>query len=145
MMPSSDYLNLIQSVIGRMASNAFLVKGWSITLTAALIALGGSLSSLEGFNEYLFFSVNITCLLAFLWLDGYFYYNEKKYREIYDYARDTSRFKSEHLYDLNANLLTPEVDDNNFKIRINVIKSSAVYPLYLLQFILTCIIYLGVL
>jgi hypothetical protein len=36
-MSQSDYLTLVQGVISRMASNSFVVKGWSVTLTAALL------------------------------------------------------------------------------------------------------------
>ncbi|WP_114808527.1 hypothetical protein [Vibrio cholerae] len=142
MAPNSDYLALIQVIISRMANNAFLVKGWSITLTAALLTVGGSLSVSDGFNKHLFFIVNSACLLGFVWLDAYFYYNEKKYRELYEYARDMSRFKVENLYNLNANLIVPETDDSNLKIRLSVIKSKAVYPVYMMQLILTSIIYI---
>ncbi len=142
MTPNSDYLALIQVIISRMANNAFLVKGWSITLTAALLTVGGSLSVSDGFNKHLFFIVNSACLLGFVWLDAYFYYNEKKYRELYEYARDMSRFKVENLYNLNANLIVPETDDSNLKIRLSVIKSKAVYPVYMMQLILTSIIYI---
>ena len=34
------HLEMIQAVITRMAKNSFLLKGWSITLTAAIFALG---------------------------------------------------------------------------------------------------------
>ncbi|GHX51400.1 hypothetical protein [Vibrio cholerae] len=142
MAPNSDYLALIQVIISRMANNAFLVKGWSITLTAALLTVGGSLSVSDGFNKHLFFIVNSACLLGFVWLDAYFYYNEKKYRELYECARDMSRFKVENLYNLNANLIVPETDDSNLKIRLSVIKSKAVYPVYMMQLILTSIIYI---
>lgn len=139
---NSDYLALIQGVISRMANNAFLIKGWSITLTAALLAVGGSVSSSSDFDKHLFFIVNSACLLGFIWLDAYFYYNEKKYRELYDYARDLSRFKKEDLYNLNPNLIFPEANDTNIKVRLGVIKSAAVYPVYLMQLILTSIIYI---
>ena len=33
------YLQMIQAVIARMAGNSFLIKGWSVTLVAALFAL----------------------------------------------------------------------------------------------------------
>ncbi|HCG8581357.1 TPA: hypothetical protein NJ575_004631 [Vibrio parahaemolyticus] len=144
MNPNPDYLVLIQGVITRMANNAFLVKGWSVTLTAALLAVGGSLSNMDSFNQPLFLVINCGCILFFLWLDSYFYYNEKKYRELYDYACDTSRFKNEHLFNLNPNLLTPESEDNSLSLRLSVIKSSAVYPLYLMQIALSIIIYLFV-
>ncbi|EHH1106548.1 hypothetical protein QTV35_004557 [Vibrio parahaemolyticus] len=142
MVPNSDYLALIQGVISRMANNAFLIKGWSITLTAALLAVVGSLSSSGSLDKNLFFIVNSACLLGFIWLDAYFYYNEKKYRELYDYARDMSRFKIEDLYNLNANLVIPEANDTNIKVRLGAIKSTAVYPVYLMQLILIFVIYI---
>lgn len=142
MVPNSDYLALIQGVISRMANNAFLIKGWSITLTAALLAVVGSLSSSGSLDKNLFFIVNSACLFGFVWLDAYFYYNEKKYRELYDYARDMSRFKIEYLYNLNANLVIPEANDTNIKVRLGAIKSAAVYPVYLMQLILIFIIYI---
>lgn len=142
MVPNSDYLALIQGVISRMANNAFLIKGWSITLTAALLAVVGSLSGSGSLDKNLFFIVNSACLFGFVWLDAYFYYNEKKYRELYDYARDMSRFKIEYLYSLNANLVIPEANDTNIKVRLGAIKSAAVYPVYLMQLILIFIIYI---
>jgi hypothetical protein len=33
------HLQMIQAVITRMGSNSFLLKGWSVTLVAALFAL----------------------------------------------------------------------------------------------------------
>jgi hypothetical protein len=36
-MNQSDYLQLVQGVISRMANNSFVIKGWSVTLTAALL------------------------------------------------------------------------------------------------------------
>ena len=140
MAPNNDYLVLIQGVISRMSNNAFLVKGWSITLTAALLAVAGSLSSAKGFDKHLFFIVNSACLLGFIWLDAYFYYNEKKYRKLYNYARDMSCFKEEDLYNLDVKLIFPE--DNSFNEKLVLVKSSAVYPLYLMQLILASIIYL---
>ena len=36
------YLQMIQAVIARMAGNSFLIKGWSVTLVAALFALAAA-------------------------------------------------------------------------------------------------------
>lgn len=35
------YLELIQSVINRMASNSFMLKGWAVTLVTGIFALVG--------------------------------------------------------------------------------------------------------
>ena len=41
------HLEFIQSVIARMNSNSFLIKGWSITLVSALFALAAKDSNLN--------------------------------------------------------------------------------------------------
>ncbi len=41
--PSADpvkHLEFVQAVIARQAANSFLLKGWSVTLATALVALG---------------------------------------------------------------------------------------------------------
>ncbi len=75
------HLEFIQSVINRMASNSFLLKGWSVTLVTALFALSDKDS-------------RISCLLlAYLpvilfWiLDGYFLGQEHAFRKLYDKVR----------------------------------------------------------
>ncbi len=37
------HLEFIQGVINRHNSNSFMIKGWTITITAALYALAGTL------------------------------------------------------------------------------------------------------
>jgi len=36
------HLQMVQAVITRMAGNSFLIKGWSVTLIAALFALAAA-------------------------------------------------------------------------------------------------------
>lgn len=75
------HLQFLQDVITRMASNSFLVKGWSITLVAALFAL-----ALDKSNLALIVVAVFPC--AFFWLlDGYFLWQEQLYRALYDKVR----------------------------------------------------------
>ena len=75
------HLEFIQGVINRIARNSFLLKGWSITLVAALFAF-----FLKGGNqEYVliaFFPV-----LVFWILDGYFLSQERLFKALYDHVR----------------------------------------------------------
>lgn len=71
MTPNSDYLSLIQGVVSRMANNAFLIKGWSISLTTAMLALAG------GTKNEIFCLISIIPVLLFWWLDAFFFYQEK--------------------------------------------------------------------
>ncbi len=76
------YLQMIQSVIARMARNSFLIKGWSITVVAALGALAAA-----GTSELF---VYLACFpAAMFWaLDAYFLRQEKLYRKLWDRARE---------------------------------------------------------
>jgi hypothetical protein len=76
-----EHLKLIQAVITRMASNSFLLKGWSVTLVAALFALAAKDTK------------PAVVLIAYLpavmfWtLDGYFLWQETSFRHLYDKVR----------------------------------------------------------
>jgi len=37
---SESHLEMIQAVVARLAQNSFALKGWSVTLVAACLALG---------------------------------------------------------------------------------------------------------
>ena len=75
------YLQMIQSVITRMARNSFLIKGWSITVVAALGALAAA-----GESELF---VYLACFpAAMFWaLDAYFLRQERLFRKLWDRAR----------------------------------------------------------
>ncbi len=75
------HLEFIQNVINRMARNSFLLKGWCITIVAALIALAAKE------NNSNFLVVTIIPIFMFWILDGYFLYQERLYRALYDEVR----------------------------------------------------------
>ena len=54
------HLQMIQAVITRMASNSFLIKGWSVTLVAALFALAAANTN----GVFVFFSSQSPALAA---------------------------------------------------------------------------------
>src|SRR5438105_6535541 len=94
------HLEFIQSAVGRMASNLFLLKGWTITLLAALFALAAKDSN------KVYFLIAYLPALMFWMLDGYFLSQERRFRALYDMVRtleegdidfsmDTSAFKNE--------------------------------------------------
>jgi hypothetical protein len=75
------HLDFIQAAINRMAGNLFLLKGWSITLIAALFALAAKDS-----NKF-YILIAYFPLFIFWSLDGYFLSQERKFRALYDYVR----------------------------------------------------------
>lgn len=76
------HLELIQGVIGRMGGNLFLLKGWTVTLVAALVALSVKLRD----SYYLAYFP----ALMFWVLDAYFLSQERKFRDLYNHVRKLS-------------------------------------------------------
>lgn len=64
-----------------MAGNSFLLKGWSVTLVAALFALAAKDAD-KGYIIVAYFPV-----IVFWLLDGYFLSMERRYRGLYDEVR----------------------------------------------------------
>jgi hypothetical protein len=92
------HLDFIQNVITRMNSNSFLIKGWTITLVAALFALAARDSNLN------FVLVSYVVIPVFWILDGFFVSVERRFRDLYrevilisedeiDFSMDTKKFK----------------------------------------------------
>ena len=78
------HLEFIQIVITRMNVNSFFLRGWSVTLVAALFALAA-----KDFNvKYVLITYVSTPL--FWVLDGYYLSQERKYRDLYNKIRQTS-------------------------------------------------------
>lgn len=71
------HLEFIQSIITRMNSNSFQIKGWSITIVSALLALYTNSSIVT----YIFISLVPTFLFWFL--DAYYLQQERKFRGLY--------------------------------------------------------------
>lgn len=74
------HLQLIQSVITRMAGNSFLLKGWSVTLISSLFALAA-----VGSNP-LFVYLAYFPAFAFWTLDAYFLRQERLFRKLYEHV-----------------------------------------------------------
>lgn len=75
------HLELIEAVITRMGSNSFLLKGWSVTLVAALFALAASNSNAK------FVLIAYLPALVLWGLDGFFLWQETLFRGLYDKVR----------------------------------------------------------
>lgn len=93
------HLEMIQAIIARMAHNSFLLKGWTITFVAALIALLAKTPSVI-YLVLVFFPI-----FTFWLLDGFFVrqerlficlYNEVRLKDLnlIDFNMDTSVFNN---------------------------------------------------
>lgn len=75
------HLQMIQTIISRMAGNSFFIKGWSVTLASAIFVLSAAHANVN-LVYIAFFPV-----LAFWMLDGYFLRQERLFRKLYDVVR----------------------------------------------------------
>lgn len=75
------HLEFIQLTIIRMAANSFFLKGWSVTLVAALFAVAAKDSD-KRYIVIAYFPV-----LVFWILDAYFLTQERLFRNLYDGVR----------------------------------------------------------
>ena len=75
------HLEMIQSVINRMANNSFYIKGWCVTLVAAVLGLFS-----KDMNKRLIVIVYFPIIMFWI-LDSYFLYQEKLFRHLYNDVR----------------------------------------------------------
>lgn len=75
------HLEMIQAVISRLAHNSFLIKGWGITLTTALLGFSVSL------EEPVIALVAVWTTMMLWFLDAYYLQKEKAYRALYREGR----------------------------------------------------------
>jgi hypothetical protein len=75
------HLEFIQQAINRMAANLFLLKGWTVTLIAALFALAAKET------KDIYFLIAYFPAAMFWILDGYFLSQERRFRSLYDHVR----------------------------------------------------------
>ena len=74
------HLDFIQSVITRMNTNSFQIKGMTITIVSALLAVYASTSKLP------FLMIGIIPTFLFWFLDAYYLQQERKFRGVYNNA-----------------------------------------------------------
>jgi len=72
------HLELVQGVINRLAGNSFVLKGWSVTLVAAVLALNVKEA------HVLMVAIGLLPALTFWGLDGYFLAQERLFRDLYN-------------------------------------------------------------
>lgn len=107
------HLEMIQEIIKRMASNSFLLKGWSITLVAAIFALAAKDSNQK------FFLITYIPLIIFWILDTYYLQQERKYRNLYDKVRNLEEEEIDFSMKITDDLLSDKTSYTNCFLSIS--------------------------
>ena len=126
-------IDLIQSVVKRMAHNSFLIKGWSVTLIALIITL---LIKEGQLHNKLFLALLLPVELMFWGLDAYFLRLERMYRKLYSWVIKNRLSTDRYLYDLNSYRFKKEV-----KGIARTMLSKTLLPFYGSLFLLTIVIF----
>lgn len=123
-------IDLIQSVINRMASNSFLLKGWLVSLVAVVLALTKETIVATKLS---YFSL-LLCLptILFWYLDAFYLHKEKCYIKMYNWVIENRKITEENSYCLKYTRFESQVE-SVFKIMF----SKTIIPFYgLVLFIL---------
>jgi len=113
------HLEFIQAAISRMSGNLFLLKGWSVTLIAALFALAAKDTN-KAYIVVAYFP-----LFIFWFLDGYFLAMERRYRSLYEHVR---QLKEEDV-DFSMNTVPYKTDPGNQWL--SALFSRTLFPYYI--------------
>ncbi|TBH75044.1 hypothetical protein EWU20_00295 [Aquirufa antheringensis] len=105
-MEKIKHLEFIQNIISRHNNNSFMMKGWTITIFTALLALGGAL------NNIIFSLISLLPIVLFWYLDAFYLSNERCFVELFN-----SVVKGEYLLPNKRSFKKTFVPDNeNCKI-----------------------------
>lgn len=95
------HLEFIQNVITRMNTNSFQIKGWTVTIVSALLAIYASS------KNHLFILAGLFPVLVFWFLDTYYLTQERKFRGLYnDVAGITENPKPIKSFEMRPDLYT---------------------------------------
>jgi hypothetical protein len=87
-------IDLIQSIISRMANNSFLLKGWLVSLIAIILVLT------KGIDMAFYSLILFLPVMVFWYLDAFFLHKERCYRKLYDWVIENRENTEEYLYNL---------------------------------------------
>jgi len=90
------HLEFIQNVINRLASDSFRMKRWAVILVSALLVL----LIREGQVEFAY--IGFVPVLVFWCLDGYFLWQERLFRDLYDHVRTLDEADIDFSMDINV-------------------------------------------
>jgi len=77
----TKHLELIQGVIGRMAQNSFVMKGWAVTLVSAILVVAHKVAGWE------YLLVALLPTFVFWGFDAFYLRQERLFRSLYDAVR----------------------------------------------------------
>jgi hypothetical protein len=120
-----EEVKVVQGIINRMADNSFKIKTWTVTLVVATLLIKG-----KELNDCIAFLP----ILAFWFLDGYYLYQERLFREQYKWITSYRLENDDKLFFIN-----PIKFKNNIDSIFSIMFSISILPFYGMLFSLLSI------
>ena len=130
------HLEFIQHTIHRLADNSFRLKQWSVFLAAATLALFSQQPA--PIRGAIF--ISLIPVLVFWGLDGYFLWQERLYRKLYDQVR----ILNENEIDFSMNTYRFQAGQKPFFQWLCATLSKTLFPFYgsfVLLIFVACLIF----
>jgi hypothetical protein len=115
------HLEFIQNIITRHNTNSFQIKGLTVAIVSALLAVYASNNNLE------FIWIGIIPTILFWFLDSYYLQLERKFRGLYNDVAGVSKEPKE----IKEMEMRPDLYNGGKYKFINVLFSNTICPLYL--------------
>jgi hypothetical protein len=125
------HLEFIQNIITRHNTNSFQIKGLTVAIVSALLAVYASNNNLE------FIWIGIIPTILFWFLDSYYLQLERKFRGLYNDVACVSKVPKE----IKEMEMRPDLYKGGKYKFINVLFSNTMCPLYLFTSIGLTIVY----
>jgi len=109
-------IDIIQNIIKRMASNSFLIKGWTLSLIVITMLLKGNQPKVI---------IAFIPLFIFWGLDAYFLRIERRYRELFNWVIDNRMSSIENIFKMDYKRFNCEV-----KSYIETVYSTTLFWFY---------------
>ena len=122
------HLEFIQNIITRMNTNSFQIKGWTVTIISAVLAIYAST------KNYYFILAGIFPALIFWFLDTYYLTQERKFRGLYNDVAGISKNPKK----IKPFAMRPDLYTKGKYSYWNVFFSTTILKLYLSIIIILC-------
>ncbi len=107
---NEKYLDHIQAVITRHNSNSFMIKGWTITICTAILAIAGT------WKEPLLSLIALVPITVFWVLDSFYLANERCFVSLYSAAINGYKLKVKNAKLLKSKQVKTEFEKGKFII-----------------------------
>jgi len=132
------HLEMIESIVERMAKNSFQLKEW----TVSIVVLAGTLGSFESDKRFLL--ISFLAIILFWYLDSFYLKQERRYRALYDAV--TRKQEKDIDFNLDTRKIEISAEDrkNNSLILCAFSPSEMFYPGLAFALVLLVLIIKGV-